>query len=114
MFLYQLTLVVPEIKFDEFKESALFLSSRIREEEGCLDLSLYRDLEKNEVYRVVGEWKTRQTMEAHFKRENFSVLIGAARVLGENLKMSIDENLEKGSYRFAQMKISMLPDSSNQ
>ena len=114
MFLYQMTLVVAEKKFDEFIESVRLLSSGIREEKGCLDFSLYRDLEKKDAYRVLGEWKTRLAMEAHFKREKFSVLIGAARVLGEDFKLSISENLEKGGYQFAQEKVSMHPGSSNQ
>ena len=110
MFLYQLTLIVAEEKFDEFIESLKFLSSGIREEEGCLDFSLYRDLEKKDAYRVSGEWQTRQAMEAHFKREKFSVLIGAARVLGEDFEMSVGEILEKGSYQFAKEKISPQPE----
>ena len=60
---YQLKIVVEEKKFEEFIESLRFLSSGIRKEQGCLDFSLYRDLEKNDVYRVIGEWKTRQAME---------------------------------------------------
>ena len=110
MFLYQLTLVVAEKKFDEFIGSLRLLSSGIREEEGCFDFSFCRDLEKKDAYRVSGEWQTRQAMEAHFKREKFSVLIGAARVLGEDFEMSIGETLEKGSYQFAQKKISLHPE----
>ena len=110
MFLYQFTLVVPEKKFDEFIESLRLLSGGIREEEGCLDFSLYRDLEKKDTYRVSGEWQTRQAMEAHFKREKFSVLIGAARVLGQDFEMCIGETLEKGSYQFAKEKISLHPE----
>ena len=109
MAFYQLRIVVAENKFDEFIDSLFTLSSGIRKEQGCLDFSLYRDIEKKDVYRVIGEWKTRQAMEDHFKRENFSVLIGAARVLGDDFEMSIDEILEKGSYRFAQEKISRHP-----
>ena len=109
MFLYQLKLVVAEKKLDEFIESLRFLSSGIREEEGCLYFSLYRNLEKKDAYCVSGEWQTRQAMEAHFRREKFSVLIGAARVLGEDFEMSIGETLEKGSYQFAQEKISLHP-----
>jgi hypothetical protein len=59
---------------------------------------LYSDLEKQNAYSVFGKWKTRQAMEAHFKREKFPVLMGAARVLGEDFEMSIGETLEKGSY----------------
>ena len=106
MFSYQLTLVVTEKKFNEFIESIRLLSRGIRKEQGCLDFSLYRDLEKKDAYRVTGEWKTRQAMEAHFKREKFSVLIGAARVLGEDFEMSIGETLEKGNSQFAKEKIS--------
>jgi len=96
MFLYELKIVVSEKKHDEFIDSLRFLSSGIREEEGCLDFSLYSDLEKKNAYNVLGKWKTRQAMEGHFKREKFSVLIGAARVLGEDYEMSIGETLEKG------------------
>ena len=106
MFLYQLKLIVAEKKFDEFIESLRHLSGGIRKEQGCLDFSLYEDLEKKDAYRVSGEWQTRQAMEAHFKREKFSVLIGAARVLGGDFEMSIGETLEKGSYPFAKEKIS--------
>ena len=107
MFLYQLKLVVAEKKLDEFIDSLRFISSDIRKEKGCHDFSLYRDFEKKDAYRVLGEWKTRRTMETHFKRGKFSVLIGAARVLGEDFEMSIGETLEKGSYQFAQEKISL-------
>ena len=114
MFLYQVTLVVPEKKFDEFIDSLRFLSSEILEEQGCLDFSLYRNLAKKDAYRVLGKWKTRQAMEAHFKRDNFAVLIGAAKVLGEDFEMSIDETLEKGGYPFAEEKSFLHPVSNNQ
>ena len=107
MFSYQLKLVVVENKLDEFIDSLRFLSSGIREEQGCLNFGFYKDLEKKDVYRVLGEWKTRQAMEAHFKREKFSVLIGATRVLGKDFEMSIGKSLEKGSYRFAREKVSL-------
>jgi quinol monooxygenase YgiN len=109
LFLYQLKLVVSEKKLGEFIDSVRHLSSGIRKEQGCLGFFLYRDLEKKDAYRVLGEWKTRQAMEAHFKRERFSVLIGATRVLGEDFEMSIGETLEKGNYRFAQKKIILHP-----
>jgi quinol monooxygenase YgiN len=107
MLLYQLKIVVPEKKLDEFIDSLRFLSNEIREEEGCFDFSLYRDLEKQNTYCVLGKWKTPQAMEAHFKRKKFPVLMGAAKVLGEDFEMSIGETLEKGSYPFAQEKITL-------
>ena len=113
MFLYQLKLVVAENKIDEFVDSLRYLSSGIRKEQGCLDFSLCRDFQKKNLYRVFGEWKTRQDLEGHFKREKFSVLIGAARVLGEDFEISIGETLEKGNYQFAQEKIFPHPGKDN-
>ena len=109
MVTYQLRMVVTEKKFDEFIESLLSLSSGIRKEEGCLDFSLHRDLEKKDAYRVLGEWKTPQAMEKHFKHKLFPVLIGAAKVLGRDFEMSIGETLEKGSFQLAKEKITLHP-----
>lgn len=109
MFLYQLKLVVAENKLGEFVDSLRYLSSGIREEQGCLDFSLCRDFQKKNLYRVLGEWKTRQAMEGHFNGEKFEVLIGAAKVLGEDFEISIGKTLEKGNYQFAQEKILTQP-----
>ncbi|NIP24428.1 MAG: hypothetical protein GWN81_08490 [Phycisphaerae bacterium] len=109
MALYQLRIVVAENKFDEFIESLFSLSSGIRKEQGCLDFSLYKNLEKKDVYRVIGEWKTRQAMEKHFKQKFFPVLIGAVSVLGKDFEMNISETLEKGSYQLAKKKITRHP-----
>ncbi|CAB5091086.1 hypothetical protein D3OALGA1CA_5663 [Olavius algarvensis associated proteobacterium Delta 3] len=104
---YQLKLVVAENKFDEFIDSLRFLSTGICKETGCLGFDLYKDLQSKNAYRFIGEWKTRQDMENHFNRENYSVLIGGAKVLGQDFEMSIGETLEKGSYEFAQEKIAL-------
>ena len=40
---------------------------------------------------VVGEWKTDQAVEKHFKTHDFEVLIGAARLLGVTFEMKIVE-----------------------
>ena len=105
LFSYQLTLVIEEKMRDEFTNALRFLSSGIRNEKGCLDFRLCSYLDKKDTYCVLGEWKTRQAMETHFSRENFSVLIGAAMVLGKDFEMRIGETLEKGAYQFAKKKI---------
>jgi quinol monooxygenase YgiN len=108
MYLYQLKLVINENKLDEFVETLLSLLSGFRQEKGCLDFSLYRDIEKLKTYIVVGEWKTREAMEKHFRGNDFSVLIGAARVLAETFEISINETSEKGGIKLAKEKISLL------
>ena len=44
-----------------------------------------------------------------FQGHKFSVLIGAARLLGEDFEMRIAETLEQGSYQLAQEKVSRYP-----
>lgn len=107
MFSYNLKLVVPENKLDEFMDTLRVLSSDVCEEEGYLDFSLYRNLQKKDVYSVFVGWKTRPAMEKHFKNNSFSVLVGAAKVLGRDFELSITETLEKGSYSLAKEKIAL-------
>ncbi len=54
---------------------------------------------------MVGEWKTRQAMEKHFQTNEFELLLGAARVLGETLAMNIAEILETGGIELARKQI---------
>ncbi len=105
MFIYQIKIEIKPYKSGEFVNSIRSLSRSIRKEKGCLDYSVYRDLDKENTYSVVGEWKTRQAMEKHFKTHNFEVLIGAARVLGETLAMNIAEVSKTGGFEFAREQI---------
>ena len=109
MHLYQLKLVIKENKLDEFIGSLFDLSDGFRKEKGCLDFSLYRDMENENAYSVVGKWRTRQAMEKHFKKNKFSVLIGAAKVLSETFEISIGETSEIGSFQLAKEKITLQP-----
>jgi hypothetical protein len=45
-FFYQATIVIKEYKTDEFIECMRFLLPGFREEKGCLEYNLYRDVEK--------------------------------------------------------------------
>jgi quinol monooxygenase YgiN len=93
LFFYQIKIVIKPYKTDEFVESMRSFARKIRKEKGCLAYSLYRDSEKENTFSVAGEWQTRPAMEKHFKSENFEVLIGAARVLGEKFEMMMAEVL---------------------
>ena len=105
LLLYQIKIVVRQYKTDEFVESMRSFSRKIRQEKGCLGYSVYRDSEKENTYSVVGEWKTRPAMEKHFKTQDFEVMIGAARVLGETFEMNLAEVLETGGFKLAREQI---------
>ncbi len=78
---------------------------KIRKEKDCLGCSLFRDSEKENTFSVIGKWRTRPAMEKHFKTQNFEVLIGAARVLGETFEMNIAEVLETGGFELARKQM---------
>ena len=105
MHFYQIKIVIKRYKTDEFVESMRSFSRKIRKEKGCLGYSVYRDSEKENTFSVIGEWKTRQAMEEHYKTQNFEVLIGAARVLGETFEMNIAEVLETGDFKLDREQI---------
>jgi quinol monooxygenase YgiN len=105
MFTYQIEILIKPYKTEEFVEAMNSHASRIRKEKGCLGYSVYQDSEKENIYSVVGKWKTRQAMEKHFQTHDFEVLIGASRVLGETFTMNIAEVSKTGSFELAREKI---------
>jgi len=102
---YQIKIVIKRYKTDEFVKSMRSFSRKIRQEKGCLGYSVCRDSEKENTYSVIGEWKTRPAMEKHFKTQDFEVMIGAARVLGETFDMNIAEVLETGGFKLVREHI---------
>jgi quinol monooxygenase YgiN len=104
---YQIKIVIKPYKTDEFVKSMCSFSRKIRQEKGCLGCSVYRDSEKKNTYSLIGEWRTRPAMEKHFKTQNFEMLIGAARVLGETFEMNIAEGLKTGGFELAREQIAL-------
>jgi quinol monooxygenase YgiN len=102
---YQIKIVIKPYKTDEFIKSTRSFARKIRKEKGCLGYSVYRDTEKENTFSVIGMWRTRPAMEKHFKTQNFEVLIGAARVLGETFEMNIAEVLETRGFKLAREQI---------
>ena len=105
MLFYQIKIVIKPYKTDEFIKSTRSFARKIRKEKGWLGYSVYRDSEKENTFSVVGKWKTRPAMEKHFRTQNFELLIGAAKVLGETFEMNIAEVLETGGFELAREQI---------
>ena len=105
MLIYQLKIEIKQNKLDEFVKSMHSFLPKICSQKGCLDFRVYQDTERENMYIVVGEWKTHQAMEKHFKTHDFEVLIGAARVLGETFEMKITEVSKTGGLELAREQI---------
>jgi quinol monooxygenase YgiN len=102
---YQIKIEIKKYKTDEFVKSTRSFARKIRKEKGCLGCSLYRDSDKENTFSVIAKWRTRHAMEKHFKTQNFEVLIGAARVLGDTFEINIGEVLKTGGFKLAKEQI---------
>lgn len=68
------------------KELCLTIASLlnlIRQEEGCSSYRFYRDADNKNAFVLIGEWETRDAWDHHLKSDNFAVLVGSLRLLGE-------------------------------
>lgn len=95
MIQYQVKVVTRQYKDDEFLGFLNIISQGFRKEEGCAGIELYRDIQKENAFKIVGIWKNRKAMEEHFQGENYRELLGAAKVLGESYEMKIAALLDK-------------------
>jgi quinol monooxygenase YgiN len=105
MFIYVMKIVIKPYKTAEFENTLRPIWSNFLKAKGCLGYSVCQDTEKKNTFMVVGEWQTRQAREKHFKTHDYEVLIGAARVLGENFAMNIAEVTESGALELARKQI---------
>ena len=106
MLIYQLEIEIKQYKLDEFVNSIYSITSSIRKQKGCLDISGYQNSQKENSYIVIGEWKTRPAMERHFQTHEFELLIGAARVLGETFAVNICKGSRKEGLELVREQIS--------
>jgi quinol monooxygenase YgiN len=110
LYFYHIKVVVKDNKLDEFVENLRSLSDVFRKKKECHDICFYRDVDKKSSYSFVAEWETREAMETHFGEKEFTVLVGAARVLGEEFELKVGEEVaEKGGLPLAKEKISIGP-----
>jgi quinol monooxygenase YgiN len=82
----------------------------IRKEKDCSNFGVCQDSENENYFTLIGEWDTRVAMNRHFKTQDFEVLIGAAKVLGETMTMNIAEVSKSGGFELAKEKIASHKD----
>ena len=86
-------IVVKKYKKEEFIECMHLYQANILRQPGCLGYDLYKDLDEENTYLLVGEWMTVQAMEKHFQTHEYELILGAARVLGETFEIETTEVL---------------------
>jgi quinol monooxygenase YgiN len=80
--------VYPE-KQKEVLQTLLSLMNPPEKERGCLSYSILCDIEDNNVFNLISEWKTSQHLEHYMISDRFSVLLGTKSFLWEPMKIQI-------------------------
>ena len=73
---------VKKNKRDEFLKTLTALGKRFRRARGCITYLLGLDIENENLFYMIGEWRTQEDYDEHANSPEFEVLQGAVRVLG--------------------------------
>ena len=79
-------------KTQELHQTLQALLPTMRDEKGCRDCHVSRDVENGEVFLFFSDWDLKSSFEGYMHSDNGSVLLGAIRLLGEaaRIRMSSD------------------------
>ena len=80
--------VVPE-KRAELLQTLRSMTEEIRKEKGCISCFFYQDVENENIFSVIEEWKTKEELESHLKSDMFGALIGTKSLLAESPEINI-------------------------
>lgn len=95
MFSYEVRIVVNKKNIGEFIQYCQSISKEFRKEKGHRALDIYQDTDQSNIYVLVSEWESQESMDQHLSGNTFSLLKGAAIVLGQNFKLRVGETKEK-------------------
>jgi quinol monooxygenase YgiN len=86
---------LPE-KQKEVMQTLLSMIKSTGKETGCLSHHVFRDIEDENVFNIIGEWETRQDLDQHIRSAKFGALLGAKSLLCEppNIQIHTVSNSE--------------------
>ena len=80
--------VLPE-KQKEVRQTLLSLIERPEDEGGCLSFGVFADIEDENAFNLISEWKSRRHLDHYMRSERFSVLLGTTSLLRKPLNIRI-------------------------
>jgi quinol monooxygenase YgiN len=89
-------------KRKEIMQTLLSMIEPTKNESGCLGFQAYRNIEDQNGFDLIAEWKTRQDLDHYIRSGRFSVLLGTKSLLCEPPQIRIhtvshSERLETGN-----------------
>jgi quinol monooxygenase YgiN len=76
-------------KRTEVMQTLLSMIEPTENERGCLSFHAFRDIEDENGFDLIVEWKTREDLEYYIKSDRFSVLLGTKSLLFEPPQIEI-------------------------
>lgn len=67
--------VIQENRKEEFKELARRLIEESRKEEGCIEYSLYEDLNNSNIVAFIERWKDEEAIRIHNNTKHFTTFV---------------------------------------
>lgn len=72
---------VPSENRKEFLQTLHPLIGEIRHDKGCIRYDCYQDVENENTFVLIEEWKTQADLEEHLRSDKFGVLLAALKLL---------------------------------
>ena len=83
MIIVTLRMTVRPDKRHDFMESIRGMLGPTRIERGCISYCLYEDIENNNTFTLVEEWKTREDLDKHVRKDSCRRLFALMDLLSE-------------------------------
>ena len=89
MIILRITMHVLPKKQKEVSQTLLSMIEPMEKEKGCLNSSIFCDMENENIHSLIEEWETREDLDRHIASKNFSVLLGVESLLNEPSEIQI-------------------------
>ena len=89
MIIVNITLRVHPEKHLELRQTLVSMIAPIEKENGCLSYAVLFDIEDQNRFNLLAEWKTRDDFEQHIQSLRFGVLLGTKTLLSEPPRIEI-------------------------
>ncbi len=74
---------------DKFLSLATELVEKSRKESGCISYNLYKDINNNNIYTFIEEWKDKNAIEMHNNSEHFTRIVPQLKDLRDNSELNL-------------------------
>ena len=79
-------------KLQELYQTLQALLPTMRDEKGCRDCRVSRDVESGEVFLFFSDWDLKSSFEGYMHSDNGRVLLGAIKLLGESARFRMSSD----------------------